>query len=113
MEKDEIAALLNEKFDGINEKFEGINAKFEGINTKFEGINTKLNGLDTEVRKLRVDSHELKGMLQRNNELIYAVDQNFEHFRSETRRNFKDVKKSLGVANAALTSRVDKIEKAS
>ena len=99
MEDDKLIALLDEKF-----------AEVRG---EFAGVKTRLDGLETEVRKLRVDAHENNVKIERNNEFIYAVDQRIGRFRVETKRNFREVKKSLGVANAALHQRIGKIEKAS
>ena len=97
MEDDKLIALLDEKF-----------AEVRG---EFAGVKTRLDGLETEVRKLRVDAHENNVKIERNNELMYAVDQKLENFRTETAGNFKDVKQMLGVANRGVVARIRKLEK--
>ena len=111
MEDEKLTALLNEKFGEINARFDRVDGRFDGVDGQVEGINARLDGLETEVRKLRVDTPELKNMLQRNNELIHAVDEKIERFRTETAGNFKDFKHSLGVSNKALVKRIRVLEK--
>jgi len=132
MEDEKLIALLDEKFaevnarfDGVNARFDGVNARFDGVDGQFEGVNARFDGVDgqvegvnsrlgyleTEVRKLRVDAHENNVKIERNNELIFAVDQKLGSFRTETAGNFKDVKQMLGVSNRGLVSRIRKLEK--
>ena len=141
MEKEEFAALLDEKFsevfrrldgvdqrfdgvdkrfdgvdkrfDGVDKRFDGVDKRFDGVDARANGIDARLNGLETEMRKLRINSEETKSMLQRNNELIHAVDEKVERFRKDTSQNFKQVKRIIGVSNAALKKRIVKLEKAS
>ena len=124
MEDEKLTALLNEKFgeinarlggidarfDGIDARFDGVDARFDGVDGQFEGINARLDGLETEVRKLRVDTPELKNMLQRNNELIHAVDEKLERFRGETAANFKDVRSDIRMSFTVLGKRISKLE---
>ena len=96
VEKEEIAALLNEKFSEVTRHFDEVRARFDG--------------LESEVRKLRVDSHEIHGMLQRNNELIYAVDEKLEHFRNETVDHLIDIRSDLRISFHLLNKRVTDLE---
>jgi len=111
MEDEKLIALLDEKFAEVNARFDGVNARFDGVDGQFEGVNSRLGYLETEVRKLRVDAHENNVKIERNNELIFAVDQKLGSFRTETAGNFKDVKQMLGVSNRGLVSRIRKLEK--
>jgi septation ring formation regulator EzrA len=96
VEKEEIAALLDEKFSEVTRRFDNVDARFDG--------------LESEMRKVRVDLPELKSMLQRNNELLHAVDEKLENFRGETIDHLIDIRSDIRVSFSMLGKRITDLE---
>ena len=69
--------------------------------------------VNDRIRHVGVEIEGLRSAMQLNNEMIHAVDEKLENFRTETKGNFKSVHDVIGTAHAQLISRIRKIEKAS
>ena len=99
---------LEARFDGLEPRFDGLESRFDGLEPRFDGLESRFNYVDSEVGKLRVDSHEMKNMLQRNNELIHAVDEKLERFRDETIENLDDIRSDIRISFSMLGRRVNR-----
>ena len=118
MEDNELVALLDRKFAESEERmtarmdarFDQVDARFERVDTRFEQMDAKLDDHKIEVGA-RLD--QMHSDIKKIAEGVDNVGEKLERFRKETARNFKDVKQTIGVANAALDSRFRKLEKAS
>ena len=87
-----------------------LRAYFARIDEQFAEVH---NRITTEIRHVGVEIEGLRSAMQLNNEMIHAVDEKLENFRTETKGNFKSVHDVIGTAHAQLISRIRKIEKAS
>lgn len=99
MENEQIAALINEKFSQVNDHFRQMDDRFQQMDGRLRGIGIEIEGL--------------RSSMQLNNEMIHAVDQKLETFRTETKDNFKTVYDVIGTSHTQLISRIRKLDKAS
>ncbi len=132
MEDNELVALLDRKFAESEERmtarmdarFDQVDARFEQVDTRFEQVDTRFEQVDTRFEQMdaKFDDHKIEvgarldqmhSDIKKIAEGVDNVGEKLERFRKETARNFKDVKQTIGVANAALDSRLRKLEKVS
>jgi hypothetical protein len=83
-----------------------LRAYFAKIDDQFAEVNDRIRHVGVEVEGIR-------SAVELNNELIHAVDEKLEGFRTETKDNFKTVHDVIGTSHAQLISRIRKLDKAS
>ena len=98
MEDNELIALLDRKFAESEER---MNARFAQMDAKIDDVKIELGA--------QLDDMDAK--IEQVAEGVAMVDEKLERFRRQTARNFKDVKKTIGVSNAAINERLIKLEK--
>jgi len=108
VEDNELIALLKQQFAEADQRME---ARFAQVDARFAQVDARFDRLEGHLGKTQLAVYELQADLERNNELIHLVDNKIDRFRGETRNNFKDVKRILGVSNEAVISRIRKLEK--
>ena len=109
MEDNELRAFFAE----VQQRFSEVQQRFTEVQQRFTEVDQRFSQLDDRVRKIGIDVDGLRADMQRNDELIHLVDQKVDHFRVETRNNFKSVHETIGASNAQLIHRLRKIEEVS
>jgi septation ring formation regulator EzrA len=87
MTNDELAAKLDQKFDGIDQKFESIDKKFESIDKRFDAIDKRFESMERKVddgfNDSKVRDENLRGLM------TFGLEAR-EILRDEIHRRFDD-----------------------
>ncbi|HKS23530.1 MAG TPA: hypothetical protein VJZ76_12075 [Thermoanaerobaculia bacterium] len=120
MEDNELRAYfarIDEQFAEVHNRITteigNVGVEINRHTTEIGNLGVEVNRNTTEIRHLGVEIEGLRSAMQLNNDMIHAVDEKLESFRTETKDNFKSVHDVIGTSHAQLISRIRKLEKAS
>lgn len=107
MEDGQLIAYLDRKFEDLRQE---MNQRFEQVDQRFEQVDQRFVAVEGEVRGLHVLHEELSDRVKLVAEGVMGVDEKLEAFRTEMRKELRDVRDANRQSYVTLDRRLRKVE---